>query len=188
MRAVARDVVGEEPLTVERQVYGHGSATFAVRTAEGVVYVRTSPDPATYRATAANLRGLASLGLPVPRLLALDLSLRRHPFAYLVTDAFAGRDLGLEIGSMSPYQASSVAASVVEAQRRVGRLARGTGFGFGPLGAGGPHPDWAAAIRADRPELEDNASLAARTLATFESVRPRLHDVQATCFLDDVTT
>ena len=188
VRRIVADLLGQDVTRVDRQAYGHGSRTFAARTRERTVYVRTSFDPDCYRATAANLAGLAALGLPVPHVLSSDLSLRAYPFAYLVTDAFPGRDLGFEIGTMTRPQSSALAVLVASAQRTVAALAPGDGFGFGPLGAGGPHTTWPDVVRADRDTAATDTVLTQRTLAALDRAEQRLAQVDAVCFLDDLTT
>ena len=71
---MVRDVLGEEPLYVTHQDFGHQSLTFDVALPERNVIVRTHHNLQAYRKTAHNLAVLAGLGLPVSRVLAADLS------------------------------------------------------------------------------------------------------------------
>ena len=93
MRALVREALGEEPLTVTRQDFGHRSLTFDVALAGRSVIVRTNSDAKAYAKTAHNLASLAGLGLLVPRVLTADLTGERVPFGWMLLEKIPGRDL-----------------------------------------------------------------------------------------------
>src|ERR1700710_1494455 len=109
--------VGGGGTSPARQTFGHGSAVYRVSGAGPDVIVRMHPDPGVYAGTLGNLERLRTLGLPVPTVLDADLTRRRFPFAYVVTDAFAGRDLRFEITSMTRPQMTRLAEQIVAYER-----------------------------------------------------------------------
>jgi aminoglycoside phosphotransferase (APT) family kinase protein len=196
-----------------RMAYGHGSVTYRVAVEDASLIVRTNVDPNVYSGTLANLDTLRALGLPVPTVLGSDLSRQRFPFAYVITDTFAGRDLGYELAEMTGAQMTSLAEQIVGFERRASRLPLSSRYGFMPIGAAGTHARWIDAVRADRGEvLSGDVTAGAVTagavtvrsvvagddaeLSTliddvnrlFDRVEPRLDRIEPTCFLDDLTT
>ncbi len=91
-----------------------------------------------------------ALGLPVPSVLHADLTRSRYPFAYVITDAFPGRDLGFELAGMTAAQMTRLAEQIVGFERQVSGLRQGSGYGFMPIGAADGHGRWIDAVRADR--------------------------------------
>ncbi len=154
VRALVAAVTGRPVRAVARMAYGHGSVTYRVDTDSGAtVIVRTNSDPDIYAGTLANLDALRGLGLSVPTVLHADLTLSRCPFAYVVTDAFPGRDLGFELARMTEAQMTRLAEQIVGFERQVSRLPPGSGYGFMPIGAAGGHGRWIDAVRADQPSI-----------------------------------
>jgi aminoglycoside phosphotransferase (APT) family kinase protein len=193
VRDLVANVAGGPVGPIERMGYGHASVTY--RAAD--LIVRTHHDPSVYLGTLDNLAALRDLGLPVPTVLAADLTCTRYPFAYLVTDAFPGRDLGFVLADLTPAQCSRVAEQVVSFERAVATLPSTGGYGFRPIGATGGHRRWIDAIRADRADDTaallgfDDAELGALNRdvwSRLDAVSHRLEPVPPTCFLDDLTT
>ncbi|HEY7177085.1 MAG TPA: aminoglycoside phosphotransferase family protein [Micromonosporaceae bacterium] len=183
---------------VERMSFGHASVTYRVDTDTRTVIVRTNRDPSVYAGTAANIDTLRGLGLPVPTVLHADLACDRYPFAYVMTDAFPGRDLRYELAGLTATQMTALAGQVVGFERTIGALPLGRGYGFVPIGATGPHRTWAETIRADRSDAfasrswrgsddPERARLAADVRAGLDGAERRLSTVEPRCFLDDLT-
>jgi aminoglycoside phosphotransferase (APT) family kinase protein len=170
---------------------GLRQSTFVVELADRRVVVRANTEPDELRHTEHNLRVLATLGLPVPAVLASDLSAAREPFAWLVLTYTPGRDLRYELGALTPEQRNRLAAAVVDAQRTVGALPAASGYGFCAIGARPPKARWAdvalAGHLAPRREGDDIAPVTARALAGAEHLARYLDAVSPTCFLDDLT-
>jgi aminoglycoside phosphotransferase (APT) family kinase protein len=193
--SVAREVTGETPVSAERMTFGHNSVTYDVTLAGGgAVIVRTHARPETFTATEHNLSVLAALGLPVPRVLASDLSRARHPFAYLMLEKIPGRDLRFELPTMSRAQMTRVAEQIVEFQSRAATLPPGDGFGYVRIGARGPFPTWKALLEHEvGPDVPPRgpdflAPFDARIARAAASLDAYLSAVRPTCFLDDLTT
>ena len=149
--------------------------------------VRTNADPAVFAATERNLSVLTDLGLPVPRVLAVDLSQTRFPFAYLILPRVPGRDLRYELAALTPAQKTHLTAQIVGFQRTVGAaLPLGRGFGYVGIGERGPFTSWWEMLAPP----ENNTTDDVRKTAYHERLRafePHLRSVAPTCFLDDVT-
>jgi len=186
VRALVREVLGEEAQKVTHQEFGHNSLTFDVALAGRNVIVRTSDAAGAFAATAQNLAALAGLGLPVPRVLAADLAGQRFPFGWMILEKIPGRDLRDELPAMSRMQMTRLAGQVAGFQRQVMALPAGSGFGYAPLGGTGPfaslwdflHEGEAATRNVTEPRL---ASLVEAREGEFRRAAP-------VCFLDDMTT
>ena len=181
-----RTVLGEEPLEVTHQDFGHQSLTFDVTLPGRSVIVRTHSHLPAFRKTAHNLAVLADLGLPVSRLLAADLTGERFPFAYLLLEKIPGRDLRDELSTMTKPQMTRLAAQIVGFQQQVRMLPAGTGFGYAPLGETGPfatlwdflHEGEAATAGVMEPRLK----------LLLQAQEDELRQAVPVCFLDDLTT
>ena len=186
VRVLMRDVLGEEPVTVTHQGFGHQSLTFDVALAGCSVIVRTHSDAKTYAKTAHNLTALAGLGLPVSRVLAADLTGERFPFGWMVLEKIPGRDLRDELPAMTGAQMTRLAEQIAGFQKRVMALPAGSGFGYAPLGETGPfsslwdllHEGEAATVGVGEPRLE----------ALVRAREDYFRQALPVCFLDDLTT
>ncbi len=186
VRLLVRDALGEEAGAVTHQDFGHSSLTFDVALAGRGVIVRTHDDAGAFAATGRNLAALAGLGLPVPRVLAEDLTGEHFPFGWMILEKIPGRDLRDELPAMSRAQMTRLAGQVVGFQKQVMALPAGAGFGYAPLGEAGPfaslwdllHEGEAATAGVTEPRL---AALVQSREEYFRQARP-------VCFLDDLTT
>lgn len=194
VRRIASDHFGVEPTRVRRMPFGHTSRVYDVTLPDRHVIARLNANPAVFRGTAHTLAELGRLRLPVPALLAGDLTRGRYPVAYLLLEKIAGRDLRFALPGMTPGQMAAVAEGVVAIQRAVTGLPPGLGYGFVPLGARGPYPTWAALL--DRDVIRGLAAsagalppaLAAGLLDAVHRHRAHLAGTAPVCFLDDLTT
>ena len=185
VRVLVREALGEEPVTVTHQDFGHRSLTFDVALAGGNFIVRTNGDAQTYAKTAQNLATLAGLGLPVSRILAADLTKKRFPFGWMILEKIPGRDLRDELPAMTEAQMTRLAEQIVGFQKRVGALPTAGGFGYISIGEAGPfaslwdflHQGEAAMVGVREPRLE------ALVLAREDQFRR----AAPVCFLDDIT-
>jgi aminoglycoside phosphotransferase (APT) family kinase protein len=181
--ADALAVVGRGDTAV-RQTFGHGSAVYRVSGGGPDVIVRMHADPGVYAGTLTNIERLRTLGVPVPTVLNADLTRERVPFAYVVTDAFPGRDLRFEVASMTEPQMTGVAEQIVGYERLTMTLPPGDSYGFMPIGGHSAHQAWPDAIRADRRGVPERHPTIAVALDRTEE---RLKRIAPTCFLDDLT-
>ena len=193
MRLVS-DVLGVEPLGATHMDFGHRSVTYEVALPDRLVMVRTNEQAEVFAGTARNMAILAGLGLPVPRVIASDLSKARYPFAYMILEKIPGRDLRYELPSMAPAQMTRVAAQIVGYQRRVATLLHGTGFGWVPIGERAPFASWQQLVQVGLDkhtsggQNDELGKWERRAWGLAQSLEPYFRQVVPTCFLDDITT
>ncbi len=186
VRALVRDVLGEEPVTVTHQDFGHRSLTFDVALAGRNVIVRTNDDAQTFAGTAHTLAALAGLGLPVSRVLAADLTAGRFPFGWMLLERIPGCDLRYELPAMTEGQMTHLAGQIAGFHKRVMALPAGTGFGYVPLGEPGPFASLWDLLRAE--EAATAGLWEPRLAALLASREGYFRHHPPTCFLDDITT
>jgi len=116
---------GMAPTAVERMAFGHTSVTYKADVEDRQVIVRTNASPSAFSRTEANLATLRKLDLPVPRLIASDLSLSRFDAAYLILESIPGRDLRFELEGMTRQQQHVLATQLVGFQGGSGRYLSG---------------------------------------------------------------
>ena len=185
VRALVREVLGEEPDEVAHMDFGHQSLTYDVALPGRSLIVRTNDDLAAYRAMERNLATLAGLGLPVPRVLVADLSGAGVPFAWMVMTKIPGRDLRYELGSMTRPQMTRLAERIAGFQRRVMALPVRGGFGYAPLDETGPFPTLWDFLHEG--EAATRGVTEPRLAALIRAREDEWRRASPTCFLDDVT-
>ncbi len=173
--ALVEDVLGVQPSTVIFQPFGHNSVTYEATLPGRSVIVRMNADASVFAATERNIAVLRGLGLPVPVVLASDLSKTRYPFAYLLLEKIPGRDLRYELAGMTPVQMTRLAEQIVGYQRRALTLPLGTGYGYVGIGETGPYASWRELVRSEGEPVQ---------VSRFEAY---LRQVPPACFLDDIT-
>ncbi len=186
------DTFGVVPTAVELMDFGHASTTYKVDTPDQQLIVRTNTDPSIFLHTAENLEALRALGIPVPRLLAADLSGSRNAAAFLILECIPGRDLRFELPSMNIRQQRRLAGRIVEIQRKAASLPHESGYGYAAIHQNGPSPSWAGVVESQlaSPSRTDIPRLTHLTRAVKEGIgalMSELSTVPATCFLDDLT-
>lgn len=194
VRALILDLLGEVPTALARMTFGHSSVTYEVTLPGRTLILRTNADAGVFRKTEHNLGVLRGLGLPVPQVIALDLSQGRYPFAYVLLEKIPGRDLRFELADMSLAQQETLAEQIVGYQRRVARLPEGKGFGYVPIGESAPFGSWYDLVIAETcrnlsPEpTPEQAYWQGRVFALVARFKPYLERIRPVCFLDDLTT
>jgi aminoglycoside phosphotransferase (APT) family kinase protein len=186
---------GHAPTRLDRMGYGHCNVVYDVELPDQRLIVRTNRrDPSILFGTERNLRILADLGLPVPTILASDLSLTRFDAAYLVLARIPGQDLGFALRDMTRPEMTRLAGQIVGFQTAAATLPTGTGFGWVAIGQPGPYPTWAAVLERDlRRHLENAgplipAGVEARMRALLARHADEIARVEPLPFLDDLTT
>lgn len=184
------------PLSAERMTLTHsGNTIYDVTLPESHVIVRLrGSDKNTFSKTTHNIAALAELGLPVPRVLAVDTSLTRYPFRYIILEKLPGRDLLYELASMTLAQMTQLAEQIVSIQHAVATLPIGTGFGWGHIGEGGTDPVWFDVFRSEAeylPPVSDGGPFADYRLRIHRQrirFQPYFRNLIPICFLEDLTT
>jgi aminoglycoside phosphotransferase (APT) family kinase protein len=189
---LVEETFGVQALSAIHQTFGHNSVTYEVLLPERSVIVRMNRDARVFATTANNLAVLAGVGLPTPTVLAVDTTLRRVPFAYMILEKIPGRDLRYELAAMSYEQMTRLAEQIVVFQRQVGQLPQGRGYGYVGIGETGPYASWWDV--PDHKIEERDATGDDRIARWVDRVRrqkarfePWLRSVPPTCFLDDIT-
>ena len=190
---LATIALGSRPLHIQRQqLTSSGKAIYRVDQEDGrSVVLRTSVRPKTFAFTRSNLDVLRALGLPVQSVLAAGATTVGG--SYIILDWMPGRDLVHELNGMSHEQMTRVAEQVVDYQRRVVSLPPAKGFGWAPIGRNGPLKSWSATFGEAQSPVEANdgtslGNLRARLCRLRSRVEAYFDSVQATPFLDDLTT
>lgn len=194
VRDLISERYGADPRRVRRLPNGFCNVTFEVELADSSLIVRTNASPTILRGTRRNLAILAELGLPVPSVEAVDLSMSRYPFAYVVLGRIPGRDLREELDTMTRPDMSALAEQVVGFEKLAGTLPESHGFGWLPIGEAGGSSSWAEVVDDKLTRHVDALgdriapSLAARFGARADALRGYFDAVRPTPFLDDLTT
>jgi hypothetical protein len=182
-----------EPLSINRQVFTQsGNAIFQAELADGrVVAVRVSPHSSTFAFTSHNLDVLRQLGLPVSTVLASGT--RGANGSFVILDWIPGRDLQFEFAQLNAAQATHIAGTVADWQRRVASLPKSNGFGWAPIGGHAACARWTDLFGAPSTETPlDSAPrlehLRHRLRLARRSFEPYFATLHPTCFLDDLTT
>jgi aminoglycoside phosphotransferase (APT) family kinase protein len=190
--ALLEGLFGATPADIEKMSFGDISVTFGASVGGETLIVRTHQDPQTFSGTQRTLDALRALGIPVPHLIAVDLSCRNVRFAYMITERLPGRDLRFEIRSMTPSQLSALAEQIMDFERRAGTLGSPGRYGYAPVGAVPPHSTWLDAMASDA-RISSRLPLELQPLLTaieraIERHGDYIRGVRPVCFLDDLTT
>lgn len=184
--------LGERALTAACETLSKsGNRVFCVGLAGGrKVILRVSPHRNTFAFTRAHVQILSRLSVPVPAVLASGATATGG--AYVILSWLPGRDLLFELPGMSQGQMSALARHWVGISRRIAGLPRVQGFGWAPIGRGGPMERWTDVFgeaAKDERELPVDRSFLGESRARLRALRAGLEGyfgtVEARCFLDD---
>ncbi len=193
LRRLCRERFGEEPTRLTHQEFGHNSSVWDAASADRSLILRVHPQPETFSETEANLETLRGLGLPVPRVMASDLSRLRWPWAWMALEKLPGSDLRYTLAGMTPTQMTALAERIVGYQRVVMALPEGPGYGWASFGRHGGFSTWRDVVERDLASgLSALRNLGADPLAAHledaaARFLPECEAVPPTCFLDDLT-
>lgn len=190
------ETLNEKPLLVNRMTLSHsGSTIYDVELASGSVILRLDEKNwGRLTHTAHNIAVLTELGLPVPRMLAVDLTRTRFPCPYIVLEKIPGRDLLYELDSMTHPQITRLAQQIVSCQRKVATLPPATGFGYVSIGEPGYKTSWREMLHCEEsvesiPRKDTlYSNLYYRAIRQAFRLEPYFKTVTPLCFLYDHTT
>lgn len=195
--AMASEVLAE-PIGIRQFSTGLQHFVFEASSAQGgraVVRVSRREDIGVARSSIYWSERLRPLGIPLPRILHADMTMKRHRFPFVILERLPGRDLGLVVDRLSGAVLRDLARRLSGLQAIVASLPQGRGYGFAPRHDGPfPHARWADCIAAslDRgrqrireagvvseTHVDRTEAAADRLAAYFASVRPIpfLHDI-----------
>lgn len=111
--------LSEKPRSIERCAVGQGNYVFIVECSEIKYIVRCSSECGAYDNTVYWLERLASIEIPVPKIIAKG---KFGEFEYLVLSYFEGKDIGLVYSQLSDDDKKEIAKEIVRIQNRVAAL------------------------------------------------------------------
>lgn len=109
----------ESPQSIERCAVGQGNYVFIVECSETKYVVRCSSECGAYNDTVYWLEQLASLEIPVPKIIARG---KFGEFEYLFLTYFEGKDIGLVYPQLSDVEKKEIAREIVRIQDQVAAL------------------------------------------------------------------
>jgi hypothetical protein len=116
-------LIGEPVLAMTSLDGGSTSRTFAVTAHAGEFVAKINTGAVVQIARAAhNVRILAELGIPVPRVVGYDDSGQHVSGGVLVMTKLGGRELALELATMTRPQMTRLAELIMQMQARVATL------------------------------------------------------------------
>jgi aminoglycoside phosphotransferase (APT) family kinase protein len=200
LRAIVREALGLELLSAARFPTGLCHYVYDAVLADGrsVVLRLAKPQNQHYLAGAVHWSGvLASIGLPLPKLLHAQLTPGQTPYPYIVLERLPGNDLGEVYPHLSAKQKQTLARTLAAMQDSVGKLPEAAGFGFqtDPQRPP-PFPTWADAVEAgiqrSQRWIEQAGVVDGRRAQSLRDAAHRLasyfREIPPKPFLDDITT
>lgn len=138
---------------------------------------------------------LRPLGVPLPKLIYADTSMRDVAFPYVLLERLPGRDLADELDNMTRAERRALAFELAAIQAKVRALPEGKGFGYAFVDDA-PHPDWRsvvfAGIERSRNRIKDVGYFDATWVDRIEAAARKLERYYARIrpvpFLHDITT
>lgn len=194
--AIAERTCGEQPAFLRRFTTGARHYVYEVRFAgQAPVVVRIGDANAHSEVEGAVHLSemLRPLGMPLPRLLAHDVS---APLPWIMLERLDGSDLGDTIAMLPDIALNGIAKAVARAQAIVATTPSAGRFGYAALPGRAPHASW-------RQVLQDNldrsrrritsaglfdAALVDRVENLMQGLADQIDAVPATPFLHDTTT
>ncbi|MCC3766083.1 phosphotransferase family protein [Streptomyces sp. UNOC14_S4] len=188
----------EEAVTAHRIPTGRSHFVFTVELASGECLIAriTRHDRAEcFAGFAYWRRQLAGVGVPVPRVLSMDLSGTVLPWPIMFLEKAPGNDLCNVYADLTAAEKRSVADDLLGIQHRVRGLPRGPGYGgvasYGDLRC---HPCWSdvlweyftGAIDQLTP-LQRQAPAIGQIRRTIRELRPELDSISPLPYLIDAT-
>ena len=104
IRELVEECLKVHVIGIERVEIGRDSVTFKALSTTGTVFIRTGGKRKNYDVEAAVLQLVRKAGMKAPKPIALDVSLSKYPFQYLMLEEMPGFPLeGLAVGSWPPF-------------------------------------------------------------------------------------
>ena len=113
------DCFQENPKNITRCAVGQGNYVYIVEFAKQKVVVRCSEEPGAYKDTIYWLERLATIDIPVPKILGKGTF---GGFEYLILTYLEGQDIGIVYNDLSAKQKREIAREVVDIQNKVSVL------------------------------------------------------------------
>ena len=191
--------LGVDCRSVERFPTGSGFYVYDVVTTDGqrvVARLATAASRETLAGGVVWRPYLSGVGVPMPALLHADLA-PASGFPYMLLERLPGHDLGQVYDQLTREQRRTLAARIVDIQRRVAMLPHASGYGFArSYDDPDLRPSWLDVVLDDLERSRQRLSASGvASPAQVERVRERalamadqLRAIPPTAFLDDTTT
>ncbi|WMJ79095.1 phosphotransferase [Clostridium sp. MB40-C1] len=193
IRNLVIDNINENPLKIEKMNLGFTNKVYSVKLDKDEIIVRTNDSQEIFKKLENNLKELKEIGLPVPKLLYIDLSKNKYNFAYVILEKIKGRDLRFEIEQMSINEMKDIAKKIVEYQKMAMSLPEGNGFGKCNIGERGPFNSWTGFIENELRQLKIifqdvlGVNYSLDIVRIFTLLREYFNKIRPLCFLDEVS-
>lgn len=119
LTALCQACLGECPKTISRCAVGQGNYVYIAELTDRKVVVRCSEEAEAYKDTIYWLERLATLDIPVPRVLGKGTF---EGYEYLILTYFEGKDIGLVYKDLTAVEKREIARKVVDIQNKVSVL------------------------------------------------------------------
>ncbi len=195
---IAESFARQPVISIERFETGLAHYVYDVTLGDGrkVVARLASPgNDATLAGAVYWSQKLRPLGVPLPELLAYDLTRQKFNYAYLLLERLPGQDLGLVYPGLSVPQKRDLAREIARIQGIVNALPPGPGYGFALSYEANLKASWTVVLGdlartrlwikqagVFKPQVVDRVR---KALARFE---PYFAEIAPKPFLDDTTT
>jgi len=188
--------LGWQPVEVRRFATGSAHYVFDLTGPDGQKAVARFGLPAyepALREGAALLARVAALGVPVPRLYAVD---RLGDLPFMLMQRLEGTDLGHVIARLDDPQLQAIAGQVAAAQAAVAGFGSAGRYGYSASAEAAPHAKWTGVLEAHMERSRQrmlkaglfDPQVIAPVAEWLERLRPQLVCIPATPFLHDTTT
>ena len=116
---ICMQCLSKNPQSIERCAVGQGNYVYIVECADVKYVIRCSEEHNAYKDTIYWLEQLASIEIPVPKVIAHG---NYEQYEYLILNYFEGEDIGLVYTQLSDNDKKEVAKEVVAIQNKVAAL------------------------------------------------------------------
>lgn len=178
------EYLSEAPQLIERCTVGQGNYVYIVGYPDTKYVVRCSPKHNAYEATEYWLGQLASIGIPVPEVIAKG---KIEGYEYLILSYLPGKDLGVVYPELKGEEKKAVAKEIVSIQNRAAAL---------KLENAGPDWSWNTFIKymLDRAEerIAENGYFEVERVERLRGEAEQLAEyfasVKPAAYLDDISS
>jgi aminoglycoside phosphotransferase (APT) family kinase protein len=182
------------PSCVERMTIGLCNEVYKVTLASDVVFVRMNMEVFELLGSSKHLPVFASLGIPVPKILASDYTKTVIPYAYQVQSCVPGKDMGLVMESLSDEQLRSIAREIATIFKKLRQLPTNGKFGW----VGGDESrlvdSWTEIMNVDKVSERNmrtgvvGEELVVFSRKLFEEYKSYFDSVESVFYYDDISS
>lgn len=198
-RLIVETVLKQPVRSISRFQTGMAHLVYDIVTADGrpvVARLAQLGQEATLHGAVFWSEKLRPLGVPLPELLAHDLTQKHFSHAYLLLERLPGRDLGDVYPTLTPNQKRELAGEIARNQQIVNSLPAGPGYGFATTYQANLKASWGEVVLSSldrsRSWIEQGnvfkIELVDRVQTRLARFEPYFASIPPKPFLDDTTT